>query len=172
MDQPMRDFTDLLLRGGIVSLDQIGEATTVARDSDTSIADALIQMGYAEPNAVYEALAEFHKLEFVDLSEVRIEDEVIQLVPESVARENSIIPYKDENDVLNVLVSDPFDLETIEKLRFILNRRVETALAPREAIMESINRYYGQVEGESADSILQEFTDTEISRGCPRGSGV
>ena len=36
------------------------------------------------------------------------------MVPESVARENSIIPYKDENDVLHVLVSDPFDLETID----------------------------------------------------------
>lgn len=162
MDQPMRDFTDLLLRNGVVSLDQISEATNVARDNDMPVGDALIQLGYAEPNVVYKALAEFNKLDFVDLGSVRIEDEVIQLVPESVARENSIIPYKDENEVLHVLVSDPFDLETIEKLRFILNRRVETALAPRESIMEAINRYYGQVEGESADSILQEFTDTQI----------
>ncbi len=162
MDQPMRDFTDLLLRRGVVSLDQLGEATTLSRDSDMPIGDALIQLGYAEPNAVYEALAAFHKLEFVDLSAQRIEDEVIQLVPESVARENSIIPYRYEDEVLHVLVSDPFDLETIEKLRFILNRRVETALSPREAIQEAINRYYGQVEGESADSILQEFTDTQI----------
>lgn len=162
MDQPMRDFTDLLIRRGVVSLDQLGEAANVSRESDVPIGDALIQLGYAEPNAVYEALAEFHKLEFVDLSEQRIEDEVIQLVPESVARENSIIPYNYVEEVLHVLVSDPFDLETIEKLRFILNRRVETALAPREAIQEAINRYYGQVEGESADSILQEFTDTQI----------
>ncbi|MFK7735916.1 MAG: GspE/PulE family protein [Pirellulaceae bacterium] len=162
MDQPMRDFTDLLLKKGVVSLDQISEATATARDADISIADALIQSGYAEANEVYDALAEFNKLDFIDLSTIRIEDEVIQLVPESVARENSIIPYKDEDDVLHVLVSDPFDLETIEKLRFILNRRVETALSPRESIMEGINRYYGQVEGESADSILQEFTDTQI----------
>ncbi|MFN3190246.1 MAG: GspE/PulE family protein [Aureliella sp.] len=162
MAQPMRDFTDLLIKNGVVSLDQISEATNLARESDISLADALIQTGYAEPNVVYEALAEFNKIEFIDLGSIRIEDEVIQLVPESVARENSIIPYKDENDVLHVLVSDPFDLETIEKLRFILNRRVETALSPRESIMEAINRYYGQVEGESADSILQEFTDTQI----------
>lgn len=161
MDSP-RDFTDLLLRDGVVSLDQLSEATTLARETDVSVADALIQLGYAEPDAVYRALAKFHKLTFVDLAEQKIADEVIQLVPESVARENSIIPYKDENDAIHVLVNDPFDLETIEKLRFILNRKIETALAPREAIMEAINRYYGQVEGESADSILQEFTDTQI----------
>jgi type IV pilus assembly protein PilB len=50
----------------------------------------------------------------------------------------------------------------MEKLRFILNRRIETALAPRESILEAINRYYGQTVGESADSMLQEFTDTAI----------
>ncbi|MFN5950727.1 MAG: ATPase, T2SS/T4P/T4SS family, partial [Pirellulaceae bacterium] len=33
---------------------------------------------------------------------------------------------------------------------------------PKEHILEAINRYYGQVEGESADSMLQEFTDTQI----------
>ena len=87
---------------------------------------------------------------------------VIELVPESVARENAVLPLDQDEDSLRVIVSDPFDIETIEKLRFILNRRVETALAPRESILESINRYYGQVEGESADSMLQEFTDTAI----------
>lgn len=161
MDKP-RDFTDLLLRKGVVSLDQLSEATTLARETDISIADAIIQTGYADPTDVYKALAKFNKLDFVDLGDVKIADEVIQLVPESVARENSVIPFKDEDGALHVLVSDPFDLETIEKLRFILNRKIETALSPREAIQESINRYYGQVEGESADSILQEFTDTQI----------
>jgi type IV pilus assembly protein PilB len=163
MDQPMRDFTDLLLRKGIVSLDQLSEAANLARETDISIGDALIKLGYAAADDVYRALATFHKLEYVDLATIRIADEVIQLVPESVARENNVIPYQNaDDDSLRVLVSDPFDLETIEKLRFILNRKVETALAPREAISEAINRYYGQVEGESADSILQEFTDTQI----------
>lgn len=162
MDQPMRDFTDLLLRRGVVGLDQLSEASNMARDTDINVADALIKLGYADPEDVYRALAEFHKMDYVNLSEHKITEEVIQLVPESVARENSIIPYKDEDDTIHVLLADPFDLETTEKLRFILNRRIETALAPRTAIMEAINRYYGQVEGESADSILQEFTDTQI----------
>jgi len=162
MDQPMRDFTELLLRRGVVSLDQLSEATAQARQDDISVADSLIKMQYAAPQDVYRALADFHKMDFVDLAAVRIDDSVIQLVPESVARENTIIPYQEDGDSLIVLVSDPFDLETIEKLRFILNRRIETALAPRETINDAINRYYGQVEGESADSILQEFTDTQI----------
>ncbi|MBU6173458.1 MAG: GspE/PulE family protein [Planctomycetes bacterium] len=162
MDQPMRDFTDLLLTRGVISLDQLTEAKTLAKKEDIAIGKALVNLGYASSEEITQALAEFYKFEYVDLSTIRIPDNVIQLVPESVARENKIIPVSDEDDTIKVLVTDPFDIETIEKLRFILNRKVETALAPQEQIIEAINRYYGQVEGESADSMLQEFTDTQI----------
>lgn len=162
MGQPMRDFTDLLLARGVVSLEQLNEAKSIAKKEDKPIGTILAALGYATGEEVTQALAEFHRFEYVDLTTVRIPDHVIQLVPESVARENKIIPISDENDTIKVLVSDPFDIETIEKLRFILNRKVDTALAPQEHIQEAINRYYGQVEGESADSMLQEFTDTQI----------
>jgi type IV pilus assembly protein PilB len=158
----MREFIDLLLRRNVVSLDQINEVVKQANDSPSKLCELLVQQGYAEAEAVYRCLAKLNKMDYVDLTTQKISDEVIQLVPESVARENSVIPFKEEDDAIHVLLSDPFDLETIEKLRFILNRRIETALAPRDAIQEAINRYYGQVEGESADSILQEFTDTQI----------
>jgi type IV pilus assembly protein PilB len=162
MDKPMRDYTDLLLARGVIALEQLNEAKLLAKKEDKQIGPCLISLGYATGEEVTQALAEFHRFEYVDLTTVRIPDPVIQLVPESVARENKILPYAEEDDTIKVLVSDPFDIETIEKLRFILNRKVDTALAPQELIQEAINRYYGQVEGESADSMLQEFTDTQI----------
>ncbi len=162
MDKPMRDFTDLLLSRGIIGVEQLREAVSLSKTDNRSVGDSLVALHYASPEEVTRALAEFHKFEYVDLQSFRIPDTVIQLVPESVARENQIIPVDEDVDTIKVLVSDPFDIETIEKLRFILNRKVETALAPKEHIQEAINRYYGQVEGESADSMLQEFTDTQI----------
>ncbi|MBN8604135.1 MAG: type II/IV secretion system protein, partial [Planctomycetes bacterium] len=164
MDQPMREYTDLLLHRGVVGLDQLSEATRMVRESvkPLTVGDCLVQLGYCTSEEVTQAMAQFHKMEFVDLNTIRIPDEVIQLVPESVAREQNVIPISEDGDALKVLISDPMAFETIEKLRFILNRRIETALAPRQNIAEAINRYYGQVEGESADSMMQEFTDTQI----------
>src|SRR5262245_46753257 len=108
------------------------------------------------------AVAQEHGREYIDLTEVTIPETIIELVPESVARENAILPLAEEDDALKVIVSDPYDIDTVEKLRFILNRRIEIALAPRDKILESFNNYYSQIQGESADSVLQEFTDTKI----------
>ena len=162
MSQAMQDFTDLLLKQGVISLDQLSEAEDVAKNTNADVGDVLVQMEYATPEEVAQALANHHKIPYVDLRSAQISDSVIELVPESVARENMVLPYSEEDNALRILIADPFDLETIEKLRFILNRKIETALAPKEAILGAINKYYGQVEGESADSMLQEFTDTAI----------
>jgi len=157
-----RDFTEILIRRGIISPDQLREAKQVAQESNAKLHETIVKLGYASWDEVMRAMAEAFSLEYIDLREVQIPESVIELVPESVARENSILPMSEDDGALRVIVSDPNDLDTTEKLRFILNRKVDIALAPRESIMEAINRYYGQIEGESADSMLQEFTDTAI----------
>ena len=156
------DFIEILLRRRIVSQDQINEAKQVAKDGKSNVAETLIKLGYATGEEVMKAVAEEHGRRYIDLGEVSIPESVIELVPESVARENSILPLEEGGDALTVIVSDPYDIDTVEKLRFILNRRIEIALAPRDKIQEAINKYYSQIEGESADSVLQEFTDTAI----------
>ena len=155
-------YIDILIEAQTVSAEQVSEAKTMAASGDMSVGDALVRLGYSSGEQVTQAMAEFHGLEYIDLDDVRIPERVIELVPETIARENATLPLSEDDDTLKVLLSNPLDIETIEKLRFILNRKVQVALAPRENILESINRYYGQIDGESADSMLQEFTDTAI----------
>jgi len=155
-------FTDILIRHRVLSSDQVHEADQMARQGGMRLQDALVRLGYATGEEVMRAMAEQYGLDYVDLNEVVIPPSVVELVPESLARENVILPLAEDDGMLKIIASDPDDYDTIEKLRFILNRRIETALAPRESILEAINRYYGQTVGESADSMLQEFTDTAI----------
>lgn len=158
----MGDFTEILIRQGVISNNQLAEALQMSKSSGTKPGDALIRLGYATSEEVMRAIAQQFGYDYVDLNEVSIPPEVIELVPESVARENAILPMDERDGSLKVIISDPEDFETLDKLRFILNRRVEVALAPREVIVDAINRHYGLTEGESADSMLQEFTDTAI----------
>jgi len=158
----MADFLDILIRKGVVSPDQLNEAEQHSKDQRLSVGDALVGLGYATEEDVMRAMAEQHGMDFINLEDTPIPPHIVELVPESVARENKILPLSEEDDALTVLASDPLDLEAFDKLRFILNRKIEIALAPKARILEAINKYYGQIEGESADSMLQEFTDTAI----------
>ena len=156
------DFTEILIRQKVISADQLSEAKQMAKDAGMELGDALVRLGYATGEDVVRAQAQEYNLECVSLNEAVIPPSVVELVPESVARENVIIPLSEGDGELKVVVSKPDAYDIFDKLQFILNRRITPVLAPREAILEAINRYYGQTVGESADSMLQEFTDTAI----------
>ncbi len=156
------DYVEILVSRGVISPEQLAEAEEMSQHADMRLPDALTRLGYATGEEIMRAMAEEHGLDYVKLSDVVVPPSVLELVPESVARENVILPLAEEDGALKVIISNPNDMDTFEKLRFILNRRIEPVLAPREAILEAINRHYGQTVAESADSMLQEFTDTAI----------
>ena len=165
------DFTDVLLRRQVLSPDQLAEAQSIAQQTGAKLTDSLVKLGYASTDQVISAMAEFHGMQFIDLTEVTIPAAVVELVPESVARENVVLPLSQENGALKIIMSDPSDFDTVQKLQFILNKDIQPVLAPREQIIEAINRHYGQSETESVDSMLAEFTDTAIDFTETEGSG-
>jgi type IV pilus assembly protein PilB len=156
------DLGKYLVGRGIIGPEQLAEAQAIAKNNGGKVHEVLVKQGYASAEQVMQAMADLHGYDFIDLRDTPIPPAVVELVPESVARENAVIPFAEEDGALKVLVSDPFDYETFEKLQFILNRKVNIALSTRESILEAINRNYGQMGDESADSMLQEFTDTAI----------
>ena len=96
--------------------------------------------------------SKFIVMQSVSLQGVTIPPAVIEMIPESVARENVLIPLSQENGVLRIVVHDPSDFDTIQKLVFILNKAIQPVLAPKEQIVEAINRHYGQTETDSFPS--------------------
>ena len=156
------DFTDILVAKKVLSPEQLNEAKALQSQTGIKLQDALVKLGYTTVDEVMAAIAEFHSLQFVILTEMTIPASVIELVPESVARENVVLPMSQENGALQIIISDPTDFDTMQKLQFILNKDIQPILAAREQIIEAINRHYGQTETESVDSMLQEFTDTAI----------
>jgi type IV pilus assembly protein PilB len=162
MASTLDGFVKILIDDGVVTKDQVVDAESLANQTNKNLAQCLVQLGYASEEEVMKALASHHRMEYIDLTAIEIPEAVIELMPEAVARENIVIPLNETEGGLKVLMCEPGDVDTIEKLRFILNRDVTVALATRSSILLAINRMYGQVEGESADSILQEFTDTAI----------
>jgi type IV pilus assembly protein PilB len=162
MGKARGEFTDILVKKGILGNDQLLEAKSLQQQTGAKMQDALIKLGYATLDEIMAAIAEHSGMQSVSLAETTVPQSVIEQVPESVARENVVIPIALDGNVLRIAVSDPSDYTTIEKLQFILNKDIQPVLAPKEQIVEAINKHYGQSETESVDSMLSEFTDTQI----------
>ncbi|MCL2622206.1 MAG: Flp pilus assembly complex ATPase component TadA [Planctomycetaceae bacterium] len=156
------NYLGILQKKGVASVAQIKEAQEMAIKTGRTISDILLHLGYATSEDIARALATEYNKEYVDLTDVMIRPAVVEQIAESLARENTIMPYDEDGDVLRIVVCDPNDFETINNIRFYVNRPIEIVLSTREGINEAINRHYSQVIGQSTDSMMQEMTDTAI----------
>ena len=151
-----------LVEKGIITEEQLNEALDIQRTKpDMRLGDILVAMNAATSDEVYEALAEALGYKFVDLRGTRVAAESIEAVPKSIARKHRLVPVGEEDGVLVVAVTDPFDLYAMDNLRFYLNRDVRCVLASPEAVDEAINKYYG-IEESTVDNMLAEFTESDL----------
>lgn len=156
------DFLQQFVDDGAISQDQLAEAEQMASNLGLLPEDALVRLGYIDASLISQAKSQAFGFDFADLDNQEIPHAVIELVPESVARENTCIPIDMQGERLTVAVVDPMNFELLDKLNFILARDVKLVMANKEAIQAAINRHYGQSETESVDSMLMEFTETAI----------
>jgi hypothetical protein len=164
------DFTSILIRRKVLSEAQLQGARLLQRQTNGQLRDVLVDFGYVTNEQVSSALAaariqsvaRLQPRHPIDLTDVVIPREILELVPESVAREDLVIPFAVLDGILHVVMADPNDQEVLSKLIFILNRDIQPLAAPREQIIDCINRHYGSAQRESVDQALCEFTDTAI----------
>ena len=156
------DWVQQLIKKGLISKDQSQEAKELASNLGIKIEDALIKLEYVTADQIGQAQAAQLGYQYINLEETEISQAAVQLLPESVARENMVCPVSVEDDKLTVAIADAMNYDVLDILRFLLNREIGVVLASKEAILSSINRNYGASETESVDSILNEFTETAI----------
>ncbi|MDO4585926.1 MAG: GspE/PulE family protein [Planctomycetia bacterium] len=157
------NYLGILNKKGLLSANQVREAQTLANQTGIKIQDAIVRLEYVTSEQAAQAIAEEHGRPYVNLTDVSIRPAIIELISESIARENGVLPYEEDGETLIVIVSDPDNIDVFEKLRFILQRPIEAYIGSKESIQEAINRHYGQNVGESADSMIHDMTDTAIN---------
>jgi hypothetical protein len=84
---------------------------------------------------------------------------VLELVPESVAREDTVLPLRLEGRVLFIATTDASNVLLRDKLSFMLNKDIRFIELPRADILRAIRRLYGETKTESVTSYLREFGD-------------
>ena len=158
----MRDWLERFVDDGTIGESQLEEARSMAANLGITPEDALVRLGYISGGDLGRAQADEFGYDYIELEGRQIPNSVIELVTESMARENLVIPIESDGDSVVIAMNNPNNIEILDKLRFVLNRDIRPVMAPLESIQGAINRHYGQSETESVDSMISEFTETQI----------
>lgn len=79
---------------------------------------------------------------------------VLELIPEAVAREHTVLPLALHGPVLYVAATDAGNVFLRDKLTFIVNKDIRLVEHPRAQLLHAIRQHYGTTRTESVDSML------------------
>lgn len=97
----------------------------------------------------------------VHLDSRNIDPRLLELVPESVARENLVFPLDFDGETLRLATPNPSDIALADRLRFILAKNVHLIPFKASEVRAAIARHYRNAPQVVVGSLLREFTDAD-----------
>lgn len=149
----------LLLDRGLVNDQQLEMARE--QNSEQRIDRLLIEMGVIREDETLQLLAEELGMEFKDLKEFEVDRDLLDSFPTTAIFRHEAVPLLQENGQVQVAISDPFNLESIDELSTLGNCRIEPVLACREEILDLIKRNLG-VGGDTINQMVAQRSDDEV----------
>ena len=145
MAQERKRLGDLLVESGLLSEDKLQTALR-EKGKGQKLGDVILQKGYITEQQLIEVLEFQLGIPHVSLFRYPFDPKLFHLIPKEIAKRNLMIPLKKEGDKLFVAMADPMDFYTIEDLRLSTGFYIETAIATKDDILRSINKYYDMDE--------------------------
>jgi len=108
---------------------------------------------YSEEVARARKLAERYHVEFVDMDEFRIDQELFRSIPADLMLRYGFVPHRRDGKALVIVVSDPTDLPMIDELGVVLNTPIRVTVGAPSAIQSILKK------SESSQRVLEEATE-------------
>src|SRR5579871_2517036 len=110
----------------------------------------------ADPSADAEqarAMAARYRCEFVDLREASIDHDLFRSIPVDLMFRYNFVPMQARNGTLDIALSDPRNLNLIDELTLLLNRKLRIKVATLTQIAELLKKT------EQSQRVLEEVTE-------------
>ena len=143
---PPTRLKELLLKAGVIDAEAFSTVEEEANRKRQNVIDLLISKGLLNKDYFYVLLADAIGVPRINLGDVKIDEGVMNLIPEDVARQRGVILFgKLPSGVFQAAMEDPTDLETIDFLNLRLHGKIEPYLATDEDLNRGFLLYHERI---------------------------
>ena len=112
-------------------------------DIDSKLIDLLVEKRYCKYEDISYQLSQEFNIPLISLQDIRVDDEVLKLLPQETLRKYNGFPISSSGGQLELAISDPMDMDSVDDVSHILNMSVDLRLASPEEIRKAIDDHFG-----------------------------
>lgn len=135
---------EIFLKKKLVNEQQLETALLEQTHTGEFLGEILMRLGFTKEEDLLKVLAEQFNTRYVELDRVRVNPQVLKMVPRRLAWEYHFLPIEMRSNVLLIAVANPLDMWPMSVIQNKLDlSEVQIVLAKKHEIMNAIQRHYG-----------------------------
>ena len=119
------NLINILIDQDIISGKDLPNIKKVSTDGDKSQIDAVFELNLTNEDVILDLLVKEQSLSVIELKNIEITDEIKSVLPSNYINMNFIAPFKLENEILHIAISDSSKLSLMRNLKTITKKNIE-----------------------------------------------
>lgn len=154
---------DLLVHEAVITEDQLKEALGAQKETGRKLGQALQDLGMVTEEGLLNFLAQQLNIPLIDISQKKIDPDVVKLVPEVQARRLKALALEDRGSTVLIGMSDPADLSVVDVLSSLIPKPLELAIVRESQLYHAFDTYYRRTEdiASFASELASEYEDED-----------
>lgn len=155
---PDKNLYNLLLENQILSEEELKKVRGMVVKDKVSLYDALLKSDLISDENLGKLIADSLKLPFVSLSKVSIPQDLLRVIPETVARIQQTVVFAKTDNLLKIATSKTQNREFESMLEKKTGQKLEIYFATAQDIKEALNLYKKEIQ-KTFDELLKQQVD-------------
>lgn len=155
---------EFIADSGMIGVKELEDSFSEAEKEKKSLGDMLLEKKIIDEVRLKKLYGYILGIPFVDISKKIIPQEILQIIPEIIAKKYKIIAFEKSGKELKVAMVNPEDIQTIDFVRKKTGLKIISCLTLEEGILEALKQYEKSLKAEFGDIIdknSQEITQIQ-----------
>lgn len=174
-DQKKGKIGEILLANNFITRDILDKALKYKEEFGGNITQYLLTYGFINERQLAQCLCTQFAIPYLPVSDYKIPDEIIKLVPVDMAEKYWLVPVERIGNLLTVVMADLLDTKAIKVIEEITGCRVHPFVGILSEIIEALENYYKVIiteKGLRDKATAPFFIDTQTYKGPERREAI
>lgn len=145
MSLSLEKLKEILVVGGHITTQNFDNVAITASKKGESIEIALVKAELIKDEKLGDLISKYYKVPFIDLKEENIQNDLLEMLPEVVARAQSSVVFAKTPDGYNLATCNPENFEFIKHVDQVTNGRVMVFYTTPSSMIEVFKAYKNNI---------------------------
>lgn len=156
---------EILIRDKLISREDLQDALDEQKKTGEELNKVLIRLKLIDEDTLTHLLSQDLGYPPISISRLKIDPELIKIIPKDIAMKYQIMPIAVMGDRLTLAMADPLNIFAMDNIKALTGYTINPIISKTKDIEKTIEKYYGRQEAfvtptETFEAIIRDIKDT------------